>query len=244
MLWALRGTTRMLSTSSLRALKPPARGLSIAGDVTDTNGNTEGPQDRARVLDRIAHQLATGPAKWVKTTVKVKKELKCDCHASAPRATSVPVKCVARTPAPPIKPEPASLEKKLSLYTDVKDSDNSDIFQTDSSTEMPLATTLAASRAASCTMSGLSSLAEDEDVPMPAATAIPAAAPISPSVPSVSSLSASSATLSAFSSISGALCTTSAAAGLSALLHATVPVAPPAVHMLFNRKTLVLYDNA
>ncbi|KAJ7862381.1 hypothetical protein B0H14DRAFT_3444757 [Mycena olivaceomarginata] len=103
--------------------------------------------------------------------------------------------------------------------------------------------TLAASRATwratSRAKSALSALDEDEDVPMPAAivipttVAIPAAAPDSPTVSSVSSLSTTSASLSAFSSISGPPHARSAA-GPSAL----------AQHMLFNRKTLVLYDDA
>jgi hypothetical protein len=134
---------------------------------------------------------------------------------------------------------PPSPEKKRSLYADVEDDDDGlvksdsstddELLKSDSSTDVPLAKSLTASRA-------LSTLHEDEDVPMPAAVAIPAAAPDSPTISSVSSLSTlstTSATQSTFSSILGPLRARSAA-GPSSLSQ----------HMLFNRKTLVLYDDA
>ncbi|KAJ7789705.1 hypothetical protein B0H14DRAFT_3502703 [Mycena olivaceomarginata] len=179
---------------------------------SDTDSDTEPPHARA------CRQLAAG-AKHGQTTVGVKEEKKSVKRPSTARAASVPVKCAAQgaahTPAP-------------------KDDD---LFKSDFSTDVPLAKTLAASRAASRATSrarsALSALEEDEDVPMPAAIAIPAAAPDSPTVSSVSSLSTTSASLSAFSSISGPP-RARAAAGPSALSQ----------HLLFNRKTLVLYDDA
>jgi hypothetical protein len=116
---------------------------------------------------------------------------------------------------------------------DVEDEDtdysmDDDLFKSDSSADVPLAKSLAVSRTTSRT---LFTLHEDEDVPMPAGVAIPT--PVSPTILSVSSLSAMSATLSTFSSVSGPLRARSAARP-STLSQ----------HMLFNRKSLVLYDDA
>ncbi|KAJ7808473.1 hypothetical protein B0H14DRAFT_3482316 [Mycena olivaceomarginata] len=206
------------------------------------------------------------PAKRSKTPSSVKQEKKPVMHLSTMCAASLPVrraahthaasfpgKHVAQTPAPtlpvkhaahtpavtvPIKHAlevvPPSTEKKRSLYTDVKDNDDADystdddLFKSDSSADVPLAKSLAASRT---TSRALSTLHEDEDVPMPTAVAIPT--PVSPTILSVSSLSVTSAALSTFSSVSGPL-------------RARSAVRPSALsqHMLFNRKSLVLYDDA
>ncbi|KAF8214945.1 hypothetical protein K438DRAFT_1749057 [Mycena galopus ATCC 62051] len=204
---------------------------------SDTDGNTESAGARARVLDRASRQQASAPAKHKRTAAM--EPLKRERGASTPPAASVLVKrAVTRTPAPALKPEPPSPEKKISLYADIEDSDG-DLFASNSSADVPLAATLAASRTGSRATSVLSSLHEDEDVPMPAAAPMPAGPPDSPTVSSVSSLSATSATPSAFSSISGALRATSATAAPSALDRA----GPPATHMLFNRAPLVLYDD-
>jgi hypothetical protein len=186
----------------------------------------------------------------------VKEEKKSVKRPSTARAASVPVKRAAQgaahTPAPkvPVKRVrevgPPSPEKKVSLYVDVEDDD---LFKSDSSTDVPLAKTLAASRAASRATSrarsALSALEEDEDVPMPAAIAIPATAPDSPTVSSVSSLSTTSASLLAFSSVSGPP-RTSAFSSISGPPRARAAAGPSALsqHLLFNRKTLVLYDDA
>ncbi|KAF8210064.1 hypothetical protein K438DRAFT_1959348 [Mycena galopus ATCC 62051] len=233
-------------------LKPLVWGQGIAADAIQTAATKRGT---------LRHTQATPTAKLMttrnrlslvhrlRTAVDLKKErkvkvepLKRERHTSTPRAASVPVKHAARTPAPTLKPEPASPEKKISLYEGVEDSD-SNFFKSKSSPDVPLAVSLAALRGASRAMLVLSSLHEDEDVPMPPAAAMPAAAPISPTVSSVSSLSTTSATPSAFSSISGALRATSSAAGPSALGRAPVSAGSPATHMLFNWKTLVLYDD-
>jgi hypothetical protein len=214
-----------------------------------------------------AHSDSDGdtPAKRSKTPGSVKQEKKPVMHPSTMRAASLPVrraahahaasfpgKRAAQTPAPtppvkraahtpaatvPIKRAlevaPPSTEKKRSLYADVEDDDadystDDDLFKSDSSADVPLAKSLAASRT---TSRALSTLHEDEDVPMPAAVAIPT--PVSPTISSVSSLSATSGALSTFSSVSGPLRARSAARP-SALSQ----------HMLFNRKSLVLYDDA
>ncbi|KAJ7706556.1 hypothetical protein B0H14DRAFT_3526039 [Mycena olivaceomarginata] len=235
--------------------KDPAAHASDA--YSDTDKDTEELCARARVPDHAARQRATG--KRSKTGMEgVKREpqkerqvkqepLKHMRQASTAHAASVPVKRAA--PAAPYNAKPASPEKKRSLYADTDDSDP-EILKTDSSLEVPLAASLAASRASSRATSALpgltvslavsransrarsalSSLEEDEDVPMPAAPSV------SPTVSSVSSLSATSAAPSAFSSISGAL---RAATPVRAAVVAPSTPRP----MVFNRKTRVLYDD-
>ncbi|KAF8181113.1 hypothetical protein K438DRAFT_1976213 [Mycena galopus ATCC 62051] len=217
-----------------------------------TDDNTEEPRARARVLDRVARQHATGKrsrtaVKGVKHEVKKEREVKLgppkgermtSTARAASRATSVLATRVAHAGA--LKAE-SSPEKKIFLYPDIEDSED-DLFKSDSSVEVPLATSLAASRAYSRATSALSSLDEDEDVPMPAAPTI------SPTVSSVSSLSAMSTAPSAFSSISGALRPRGAAPaarateGTSAAVS-RAPAMPPPKPMVFNRRTRVLYDD-
>ncbi|KAJ7660016.1 hypothetical protein B0H14DRAFT_2659182 [Mycena olivaceomarginata] len=192
-----------------------------------------------------------------KTPGSVKQEKKPVMHPSTMRAASLPVRRIAHTHAashlPPTLPvkrvvhtpattvpikravevAPPSTEKKRSLYADVKDDDadystDDDLFKLNSSADIPLTKSLTVSRT---TSRALSTLHEDEDVPMPVAVAIPT--PVSPTILSVSSLSATSAALLTFSSVSGPLRARSAARP-SALSQ----------HMLFNQKSLVLYDDA
>ncbi|KAF8128326.1 hypothetical protein K438DRAFT_1789550 [Mycena galopus ATCC 62051] len=219
---------------------------------SDTGSDTEEPRAQARVLDRAAHQRAKTRVKNPKTTVQVvKREVSVKSERSPSRTMSVPVKRapvstsrsasvpVKRTAAP--KAEPAS-PKKLSLYADMEDSDE-DVFQSDSSVEVPLASlapsrrdsratsvlsSLAASRPDVRGISALSDLEEDEDVAMPPPHPV---APISPTISSASSLSTTSAAPSNFSSISGAL------------RASAPPAAGPSGRMFFNQRTRVLYDD-
>ncbi|KAF8137978.1 hypothetical protein K438DRAFT_1786193 [Mycena galopus ATCC 62051] len=147
---------------------------------SDTDGNTESAGARA------SRQQASAPTKHKRTAAM--ELLKRERGASTPPTASVLVKrAVTRTPAPALKPDTPSPEKKISLYADIEDSDG-DLFASDSSADVPLAATLAASCTGSWATSVLSSLHEDEDVPMPAAAPMPAGPPVSPTVSSVSSL--------------------------------------------------------
>ncbi|KAF8177171.1 hypothetical protein K438DRAFT_1978813 [Mycena galopus ATCC 62051] len=127
---------------------------------TDSDHNTEAPPARARVLDRMACQLATGRGKGLRTTVEplnrehevktergVKREHQATTARTAlvpvRRATSVPVKRTPPVKRTLVKREPLSPVKKLSLYADL---DDKDIFKANSSEEVPLALSLAASR--------------------------------------------------------------------------------------------------
>ncbi|KAJ7790882.1 hypothetical protein B0H14DRAFT_2625544 [Mycena olivaceomarginata] len=206
--------------------KDPAAHQSDAD--SDTDKDTEEPRARARVLDRVARQVATAPRKASKT-VNREVVVKSERLASTARAALTPVKrAAALTPKP--KAEPAS-PKKLPLYADGDDTDDDDLFKSDSSAEVALA---------SVAPSRLSSLEADEDVTMPLSHPV---APISPTLSSVSSLpTTSSAAASNFSSISRAFrATAPPAAGPSAGPSASRATA--SAHMLFNRITRVLYDD-
>ncbi|KAJ7759859.1 hypothetical protein B0H14DRAFT_2634286 [Mycena olivaceomarginata] len=198
--------------------KDPAAHQSDAD--SDTDKDTEEPQARTRVLDRVARQVATAPRKASKT-VNCEVVVKSERLASTARAALTPVKrAAALTPKP--KAEPAS-PKKLPLYADGDDTDDNDLFKSDSSAEVALA---------SVAPSRLSSLEADEDVPMPLSHPI---APISPTLSSVSSLptTTSSAAASNFSSISWAFhATAPPAAGPSAGPSASRATA--SAHMLFK----------
>ncbi|KAJ7790893.1 hypothetical protein B0H14DRAFT_2625552 [Mycena olivaceomarginata] len=247
-----RTRTRLLGaitayTYSTPARRPLVRGLGIAAGATlqgatkprtpaahqsdadsDTDKDTEEPRARARVLDRVARQVATAPRKASKT-VNREVVVKSERLASTARAALTPVKrAAALTPKP--KAEPAS-PKKLPLYADGDDTDDDDLFKSDSSAEVALA---------SVAPSRLSSLEADEDVTMPLSHPV---APISPTLSSVSSLpTTSSAAASNFSSISRAFrATAPPAAGPSAGPSASRATA--SAHMLFNRITRVLYDD-
>ncbi|KAJ7802575.1 hypothetical protein B0H14DRAFT_3488349 [Mycena olivaceomarginata] len=215
--------------------KDPAAHASDAN--SDTNKDTEELCARARVPDHAACQRATG------------KRSKTGMEGPLLRVPPRFLSSVQHPRLPTSKAKPASPEKKRSLYADTDNSDP-EILKTDSSLEVLLAASLAAlrassratsalpgltvslavSRANSRARSALSSLEEDEDVPMPAAPSV------SPMVSSVSSLSATSAAPSAFSSISGAL---RAATPVCAAVVAPSTPRP----MVFNRKTRVLYDD-
>ncbi|KAF8166467.1 hypothetical protein K438DRAFT_1775144 [Mycena galopus ATCC 62051] len=134
---------------------------------SDADSDTDEPRARARVLDRTARQHAKTCVKNPKTTVQVVKcEVSVKSEWSPLRAMSVPVKrtpvSTSRAALVPVKhaatpkAEPAS-PKKLSLYADMEDSDE-DVFKSDSSMEVPLAS-LATSRRDSRATSVLSSLA-------------------------------------------------------------------------------------
>ncbi|KAJ7309157.1 hypothetical protein DFH08DRAFT_823588 [Mycena albidolilacea] len=228
--------------------KDPAAHASDAD--SDTDKDTEELCARARVPDHAACQRATGKRsktgmEGVKREPQKERQVKQEPLKHMRQASTA--RCLA--PAAPYKAKPASPEKKRSLYADTDDS-NPEILKTDSSLEVPLATSLAVSRASSratsalpgltvslavsCAnsraRSALSSLEEDEDVPMPAAPSV------SPTVSSVSSLSATSAAPSAFSSISGAL-------RAATPVRAAVVVPSTPRPMVFNWKTRVLYDD-
>ncbi|KAJ7880730.1 hypothetical protein B0H14DRAFT_2566129 [Mycena olivaceomarginata] len=217
-----------------------------------TTGCHKTRDPKAHSGDMDSNTDSDTPAKRSKTPGSVKQEKKPVMHPSTIHAQrththaalfpgkrvaqtpapTLPVKCAAHTPAAtvPIKRAlevvPLSTEKKKDEDADYSMDD--DLFKSDSSADVPLAKSLAASRTTSRT---LFTLHEDEDVPMPAAVAIPT--PVSPTILSVSSLSTMSATLSTFSSVSGPLRARSAARP-STLSQ----------HMLFNRKSLVLYNDA
>ncbi|KAF8185872.1 hypothetical protein K438DRAFT_1973714 [Mycena galopus ATCC 62051] len=219
---------------------------------SDIGSDTEEPRARARVLDRAARQRAKTRVKNPKTTVQVvKREVSVKSERSLLRAMSVPVKrapvSTSRAASVPVKraaapkAEPAS-PKKLSLYADMEDSDE-DVFQSDSSMEVPLASlapsrrdsratsvlsSLAASRPDVRGISALSDLEEDKDVAVPPPHPV---TPISPMISSASSLSTTSAAPSNFWSISGALCASAP------------PAVGPSGRMFFNRCMRVLYDD-
>ncbi|KAF8162028.1 hypothetical protein K438DRAFT_1776110 [Mycena galopus ATCC 62051] len=209
--------------------KDPTTHPSDADSATDDD--TEEPRARACVLDRVARQHATGKrsrtaVEGVKHTVKKEHEVKLgppkgermtSTARAASRAASVPATRVAHAGA--LKADSASPEKKISLYANIEDSEDN-LFKSDSSAEVPLAASLAASRAYSRATSALS----------------------------VSSLSTMSTAPSAFSSISGALrpCGTAPAARATEGTRAAAsraPAMPPLKPMVFNRRTRVLYDD-
>ncbi|KAJ7888128.1 hypothetical protein B0H14DRAFT_2562499 [Mycena olivaceomarginata] len=200
---------------------------------SNTDKDTEDPAARAAVLHRVARQPATAPRKAPKTAVKAEVVIKSECLTSTARAVSaravpVPVKRAAAAKAEPASP------KKLPLYADGDDSDD-DLFNSDSSVEVPLAScakSARSSRPASCTSSALSGLEEDEDMLMPLSNPV---TPMSPTMSSVSLLATSSATTSNFSLISGVFRATAPHAAGPSTTHATA-------HM-FNRRTGVLYDD-
>ncbi|KAJ7771239.1 hypothetical protein B0H14DRAFT_3509077 [Mycena olivaceomarginata] len=219
--------------------KDPATHASDAD--SDADKDTEELCARARVPDHAARQRATGKRskigmEGVKREPQKERQVKQEPLKHMRQASTV---CAASVP---VKEEAVPL----------RDTDDSDpeILKTDLSLEVPLAASLAAlrassratsalpgltvslavSRANSRARSALSSLEEDEDVPMPAAPIV------SPTVSSVSSLSATSAAPSAFSSITGAL---RAATPVRAAVVAPSTPRP----MVFNRKTHVLYDD-
>jgi hypothetical protein len=212
---------------------------------SDTNGDTPTKQSKTPGSMKQEKKPVMHPSTMRAASLPVRRAAHTHAasfpgkHAAQTPVSTLPVKRAAHTPAAtvPIKHAlevaPPSTEKTRSLYADVEDdeadySTDDELFKSDSSADVPLAKSLAVSRTTSCT---LSTLHEDEDVPMPAAVAIPT--PVSPIISSVLSLSATSAALSTFSSVSGPLRARSAARP-STLSQ----------HMLFNRKSLVLYDDA
>lgn len=62
---------------------------------SDTDKDTEEPRARARVLDRVARQLATAPRKASKTSARGKVVVKSEHLASTARTAPAPVKRVA-----------------------------------------------------------------------------------------------------------------------------------------------------
>ncbi|KAJ7358566.1 hypothetical protein DFH08DRAFT_953691 [Mycena albidolilacea] len=151
---------------------------------------------------------------------------------------SVRVKRNAPSPTKALKR--GSPRKAPNIEKTMLESDDDDIFASDSSVEAPLMVAGAQPRSRSA---ALSPLTEDEDVPMPPSES----AAMSTTVSSTSSLSATSTT---FSSISGAIRrpAASVARGSSSTVPVvapipTAPVATPSALMLYNRRTRVLYDD-
>ncbi|KAJ7782101.1 hypothetical protein B0H14DRAFT_3507366 [Mycena olivaceomarginata] len=183
---------RTASTSSRRVHKRLARGPGIAaGDISDgchkttgarayesdadsdTDNDTEGPKAHARVLAAIVSpKKSVKPERGASTqhaeSVRRERSALTQRVQTIKRAPSVPVKRAPSASVPvmrrTVKAELVSPPKKTPLYADCEDSDlEEDLFKSDSSIEVPLA----ASRAASRPKSVLSTLDEDEDMPMP-----------------------------------------------------------------------------
>ncbi|KAJ7878796.1 hypothetical protein B0H14DRAFT_2567091 [Mycena olivaceomarginata] len=151
---------------------------------------------------------------------------------------SVRVKRNAPSPTKALKR--GSPRKAPNIEKTMLESDDDDIFASDSSVEAPLMVAGAQPRSRSAV---LSPLTEDKDVPMPPSES----AAMSTTISSMSSLSATSTT---FSSISGAIRrpAASVARGSSSTVPVvapipTAPVATPSALMLYNRRTRVLYDD-
>ncbi|KAJ6456533.1 hypothetical protein C8R45DRAFT_1111040 [Mycena sanguinolenta] len=245
--------------------------------VNDTDDDTESlvackrvscatrPQPASRTS---CAEHAMAPTKRA-ANVKPKVEFKPVVN---PCAASVPVKIHAASSISVrrVKGAPASLVKKVPLYADMDDDDN--VFCSDSSVKVPLAQSVAVSRANSCAVSVVSKLsALEDDEPMPAAP-VAVSPTVSHTISSESLLSAMSAVPSQFLSVSTGmrriplptppripLASPFAAAFASAPAAANIlfPSASAPLpltsagealdvssgNMLFNRKTRVLYDS-
>ncbi|KAJ7790836.1 hypothetical protein B0H14DRAFT_2625608 [Mycena olivaceomarginata] len=233
---------------------------------SDTDNDTEGPKARARVLAAIVSpKKSIKPERGASTqhaeSVRRKRSASTQRAQTIKRAPSVPVKRTPSASVPvmrrTVKAELVSPPKKTPLYADCEDSDlEEDLFKSDSSIEVPLA----ASRAASRPKSVLSTLDEDEDMPMPPASAPPTTNSFSPTISSASSLSATSIAPSIYSSVSGSLATrvasapaapaaapaTSSSGGRGSPRVATPSRGHPvsiSAHLLYNRRTGVLYED-
>ncbi|KAJ7814403.1 hypothetical protein B0H14DRAFT_2604160 [Mycena olivaceomarginata] len=228
---------------------------------SDIDDDTEGPKARVWVLTAIAspkdvHQARArrvDPARRaqrVDPACRVCQTIKCAASVPVKRAPSASVPVMRRT----VKAELVSPPKKIPLYADCKDSDlEEDLFKSDSSIEVPLATSRAASRQKS-------TLDEDEDMPMPPASAPPTTNLFSPTISSASSLSATSMAPSIYSSVSASLAirvasapaapaaapATSSSGGRGSPRVATGSRGHPvsiSAHLLYNRRTGVLYED-